>query len=191
MWVFETKFICVEQQGVGYPPSNGESSLLGSVTETLASLNDSEEEGGLTPPPTKRPRLSTGGSLDRGGPSSSSPTSNTPNEERTDLIPSSEAIAGAAEPSAGSGAGVAMQSNGVIHENGTSDFSVNGVGGVVKSNGCGDSLINDDKKEMKMKGRGGMDPALTSRRRKTRPLSAKDTDTIRLIGQHLREMGFE
>ena len=89
----------------------------------------------------------------------------------------------------------AMQSNGVIHENGTtssSDFAVNGLSSVVKSNGC-DGIKFEGEEEVGVASGGEskhVGPVLT-RKRKQRQLSRKDTDIVRLIGQHLREMGFK
>lgn len=87
-----------------------------------------------------------------------------------------------------------MQSNGVIHENGTSsDFAVNGLSGVIKSNGCEGTACEEE--EVGRASAGGESehicgPVL-SRKRKQKQLSRKDTDIVRLIGQHLREMGFK
>lgn len=90
-----------------------------------------------------------------------------------------------------------MQSNGVIHENGTSsDFAVNGLGGVIKSNGCEDILYEEEEEGegeeggKRVTGESKHVGAVLARRRKQRQLSSKDTDIVRLIGQHLREMGF-
>ena len=91
----------------------------------------------------------------------------------------------------------AMQSNGVIHENGTSsDFAVNGLVGVVKSNGCEESVLCEEREEEGVSGASGSAgthrvSSLHTRKRKQRQLSRKDTDIVRLIGQHLREMGFK
>lgn len=96
-----------------------------------------------------------------------------------------------------------MQSNGVIHENGTStsDLAVNGLVGVVKSNGCEEGVFCEDRGEEEEEGElngasgttGGLQRlnSVHVRKRKHRQLSRKDTDIIRLIGQHLREMGFK
>lgn len=83
-----------------------------------------------------------------------------------------------------------MQSNGVIHENGTS--TVNGLSSVIKSNGCEGGVCEGEEigatagRESEQVG----GPILV-RKRKQRQLSRKDTDIVRLIGQHLREMGFK
>lgn len=87
----------------------------------------------------------------------------------------------------GSPSSPAMQSNGVIHENGTS--TENGLSGVIKSNG----IVCEREESGATAGResphiGG--PILV-RKRKQKHLSSKDTDIVRLIGQHLREMGFK
>lgn len=84
-----------------------------------------------------------------------------------------------------------MQANGVIHENGTStsEFAVNGLGGVVKSNGC-ENVSCEEEGGLGVGGASGH-VAVPLRKRKHRQLSSKDTDIIRLIGQHLREMGFK
>lgn len=84
-----------------------------------------------------------------------------------------------------------MQSNGVIHENGTSNnFAVNGLSGVIKSNGI---VCEGEKKTGITVGRDSEHIAgpILVRKRKQRQLSSKDTDIVRLIGQHLREMGFK
>jgi hypothetical protein len=92
-----------------------------------------------------------------------------------------------------------MQSNGVIHENGTnSDFAVNGLGSVIKRNGCDGAVCNEEEEEAvgtvgttvggEKEHIGG---AILLRKRKQRHLSKKDSDIVRLIGQHLREMGFK
>ena len=82
-----------------------------------------------------------------------------------------------------------MQSNGVIHENGTSDsdFAVNGLG-VIKSNGVTEEGLCEGE-ALRTVGRSGHTDTVLSRKKK-RQLSDKDADIIRLIGQHLREMGF-
>ena len=87
-----------------------------------------------------------------------------------------------------------MQSNGVIHENGTSsdftssDFAVNGLS---KSNGrdvreeeeaVGTTVVGDSEH---------VSGPVLIRKRKQKQLSKKDSDIVRLIGQHLREMGFK
>ena len=88
-----------------------------------------------------------------------------------------------------------MQANGVIHENGTSasEFAVNGLGGgggVIKSNGCEDVTCQEEEEDLNVGGASGH-VAVPVRKRKQRQLSSKDTDIVRLIGQHLREMGFK
>ncbi len=169
------------------------SSLLEGGDEILASLNDSEGEGGLTPPPAKRPRLGPGGSSNQGEPSSIQTAS--VSSTSTDSALLGESSGGRSEQSSLS----AMQSNGVIHENGTSsDFAVNGLVGVVKSNGCEESVLCEEGREEEegvsgASGSGGTQRlgSVHVRKRKQRQLSRKDTDIVRLIGQHLREMGFK
>ena len=180
------------------------SSLLGSGDEILASLNDSEGEGGLTPPPAKRPRRGPGGSSsDQGEPSSLQTASvSASHREVTD----SALVLRAGESSSSGGQRAeegslssysAMQSNGVIHENGTSssDFAVNGLVSLGKSNGCEESVLCEGREEgVSGPGGGGGTRRVGStpvRKRKQRQLSQKDTDIVRLIGQHLREMGFK
>lgn len=152
----------------------------------------------MTPPPAKRPRLGPGGSSDQGESSSAQAPSISSSREGPESALSrvvGESSGGTAEegslPSCS-----AMQSNGVIHENGTSsDFAVNGLVGVVKSNGCEESVLCDDKEEevSGVSGSGGTQRvgSVHFRKRKQRQLSRKDTDIVRLIGQHLREMGFK
>jgi len=69
-----------------------------------------------------------------------------------------------------------MQSNGVIFENGSSPVA---NGDLLLSNGC-------EEEES-----GRVSSALAVRKRKQRKLTGMDADIIRLIGQHLREMGFQ
>ena len=66
-------------------------------------------------------------------------------------------------------------SNGVILSNGSSPVS---NGDMLLTNGC-----EGEESELTS--------ALALRKRKQRLLSGMDTDIIRLIGQHLREMGFQ
>ncbi len=182
------------QKESSFLPSKGEILAPGRVgTEILASLNnreEEEEEGGLVPPPTKRPRLSVRASIDKGEPSSSILSAPGNSSER------SSAAAEKEEPGSGgdevtSSSGSAMQSNGgVVHENGTNNelTTINGLGGVVKSNGCdgegGRGYVEDGEGEADQRGR-------VHPRKKKPPtkLSGKDADIIRLIGLHLREMG--
>ena len=85
----------------------------------------------------------------------------------------------------------AMQSNGVI-ENGSStgEIAVNGlvsnnmVSGKKRENGVCDGM------EVKGVARRVSGEVLARRTKPRQQLSAKDLDIIRLIGQHLREMGF-
>ena len=71
------------------------------------------------------------------------------------------------------------QTNGVIVENGSSVVA-NG-NNVQLTNGCG---FEDGEAS-------GESGDVIVRRRKTKRLSSIDTDIIRLIGQHLRELGFK
>ena len=85
----------------------------------------------------------------------------------------------------------AMQSNGVI-ENGTTDeIAVNGLGSGVPSGKGHKKDVCEEGEGVEM---GGVSQLMAGevRPRKMRPkkLSGKDVDIIRLIGQHLREMGF-
>lgn len=162
-------------------------------TETLASPDESEREGGLSPPPNKRPRLLTGASEDQGGPSSSSLPLPVISEGRSclsDLPLSTEQSSGAPGISTVDTSAVAMQSNGVI-ENGTVDeIAVNGLGSGVPGKGHKNGVCEEGEGVEV----GGVNQRLAGevRLRKKRPkqLSGKDVDIIRLIGQHLREMGF-
>ena len=187
------------------PPSDGDPRSLKSGEEILASLNDSEGEGGLTPPPAKRPRLvppgggggggGSGSSVDRGEPSSSSQAEDSTVREDSSV----GEYSGSTVEGSSSSSSTAMQANGVIHENGTttstSEFAVNGLGGgggVVKSNGCEKVLYEDEEDgDLNVGGANGRVGSMPVRKRKQRQLSSKDTDIIRLIGQHLREMGFK
>lgn len=72
--------------------------------------------------------------------------------------------------------GMQSSSNGVILQNGTGLVA---NGDVSLANGCaGDEFAREDA-------------SFAVRKRKQRQLSAIDADIIRLIGQHLREMGFQ
>ena len=163
----------------------------------------------MTPPPAKRPRVIA--SADQGEPSSSSSSSppqrswvaTSEQGSREGALPSVGEFSGgsAAEESSGSPSSSAMQSNGVIHENGTSSntsaftAAVNGLGQAsLKSNGC--EAIPCEGEEVGSSTGGGESEHIGAtvplvRKRKPRQLSSKDTDIIRLIGQHLREMGFK
>ncbi len=71
--------------------------------------------------------------------------------------------------------GMQSSSNGVFLQNGTGPVA---NGDAMFTNGCaGEGLAREDD--------------LAVRKRKQRHLSAMDSDIIRLIGQHLREMGFQ
>ena len=121
--------------------------------------------------------------------SSSGTSSENPNREGGVLE-----VAGVGEHSGGRVEGgphsFAMQSNGVIHENGrrtTSDFAVNGLASALKSNGHEQGSESEE-----VSGRGSANGhSVLVRKRKQRQLSDKDSDIVRLIGQHLREMGFK
>ncbi len=133
----------------------------------------------MTPPPAKRPRVI--GSAD-GEDCTSSSGQRSP-ERR---------VGGVSDSPSNS----AMQSNGggVIHANGTtSDFAVNGLsGGIIKSNGCeGVVCEGEEVGSTTAGGEDGVHAVPVGRKRKQRQLSSKDTDIVRLVGQHLREMGFK
>lgn len=163
--------------------------MRGSI-ETLASPNESER-GGLSPPPNKRPRLLTGASGDQGGPSSSSliaPGISSGDEERVSAV-STEQSSGA--PGTVATSGPAMQSNGVI-ENGTSgEIAVNGLGSSVLSVKGHENGVCEGGEDVEV---GGVSQRVAGevqlRKLRQMQLSGKDVDIIRLIGQHLREMGF-
>ena len=72
--------------------------------------------------------------------------------------------------------GMQSSSNGVIFNNGSGPVA---NGDVLLANGCGgEELV-------------GGDMTVSLRKKKQTQLSTMDTDVIRLIGQHLREMGFQ
>lgn len=77
-----------------------------------------------------------------------------------------------------------MTSNGVVFENGSSGTveAVNGDSSYLIENGCEE---NGDSTSVRKQG-GGL-----VRRRKQHQIVGRDADIIRLIGQHLREMGLE
>ena len=102
-----------------------------------------------------------------------------------------ESGVGSAAEGVSSSTSLAMQSNGIFHANGTrssGEFAVNGLGGVVTSNGCDGDLFEGEE-AVKMGASAHVEKVL-SRKRKQRQLTGKDRDVIRLVGQHLREMGF-
>lgn len=166
-------------------------SLLQGGEEILASRNSSEGEGGLTPPPAKRPRVVPGGSTELEQSTSSSTPSEYPSREGGVLEVASVGEHSGGTVEGGPHSSSAMQSNGVIHENGrrsTSDFAVNGLGSALKSNGCEQGSASEGEEV----GRGSANGrSVLVRKRKQKQLSSKDNDIVRLIGQHLREMGFK
>lgn len=162
------------------------------VAGTLASPNESEREGGLSPPPSKRPRLLTRASEDQGGPSSSRLSSEPDVEERGDLAVASERSSSAACGVTTEGPSeTAMQANGVV-ENGTttSGIAVNGLGGGLVSGKKRENGVVCDGVEVMGVARHVKGELPTRRAKPRQQLSGKDEDIIRLIGQHLRELGF-
>lgn len=162
---------------------------------SLASPGDSESEGGLTPPPLKRARLSvhhqTGEpsfTLDRNSATSSSLpltlSSCAPNSSSA-ANSSSGSMSGPSRLSSKPDVGQQQQSNGVTLENvdGGGVLAINGDNGLV--NGVG------GKDEREMTAEGGLEQHMRVRRRPQRQLTGMDADIVRLIGQYLREMGFK
>ena len=79
-----------------------------------------------------------------------------------------------------------MTSNGVVFENGSRAVeAVNGDSGFLVENGCEEN--GDSTAGTTVRKQGGS----LIRRRKQRQIVGMDADIIRLIGQHLREMGLE
>lgn len=87
-----------------------------------------------------------------------------------------------------------QQSNGVTLDNvGSGIAAMNGSGGGSESvrrgglvNGVGGDVEEDGELVT-----GGLERRVRSRKRAQRQLSGMDADIVRLIGQHLREMGFK
>lgn len=161
---------------------------------SLASSGDSESEGGLTPPPLKRARLSA--QRQTGEPSSDQSAS-------VSSLSASGAHPSASTNSSGSMSGPSrlssnkpdpqqqqqqrqQQTNGVTLENITNDgvAAINGERGLVNGVGTGveDGEIATERLEQHIS---------RVRKRPQRQLTGIDADIVRLIGQHLREMGFK
>ena len=165
---------------------------------SLASSGDSESEGGLTPPPLKRARLSV--HCQTGEPSFASDHNSTASSSLPLILSSScapHSSSSSANSSSGSMSGPSrlsskpdvgqrqqQQSNGVTLEN------VDG-GGVVAINGDS-GLVNgvSGEDEREITSEGGLEQHVRVRKRPQRQLTGIDADIVRLIGQHLREMGF-
>ena len=80
-----------------------------------------------------------------------------------------------------------QQSNGVTLGN------VEGGGGVVAINGDSGLVVNgvSGVDEREIAAEGGLEQHVRVRKRPQRQLTGMDADIVRLIGQHLREMGFK
>ena len=164
---------------------------------SLASSGDSESEGGLTPPPLKRARLSV--RRQAGEPSfalsdhNSAASSSLPLNSSLSCVPhsslsnsSSGSMSGPSRHlSSKSDVGQRQQSNGVTVD------SIEGGGGVVAINGDG-GLINGvgGGKEREVSEERGVKQHVRARKVPQRRLTGMDADIVRLIGQHLRELGF-
>lgn len=74
-----------------------------------------------------------------------------------------------------------QQSNGVTLEN---------IGGVAAMNGDS-GLLNGVGEEEREMTREGLEQDVRVRKRPQRQLTGMDADIVRLVGQHLREMGFK
>ena len=85
----------------------------------------------------------------------------------------------------------AMQANGVV-ENGTTtgEIAVNGLGSGLVSGKKRENGVVCDGVEMRGVARHVTGEVPPRRLKPRQQLSGKDVDIIRLIGQHLREMGF-
>ena len=179
---------------------NKESSSLGKEARllvkwtvvSLASSGDSESEGGLTPPPLKRARLSVR--------QTGEPSFVVSDQSASVLSSSASGAHPSASNSSGSMSGPSrlssnkpdpqqqrqQQTNGVTLENITSDgvAAINGDGGLVNGVGTGeeDGVIATERLEQHIS---------RTRKRPQRQLTGIDADIVRLIGQHLREMGFK
>lgn len=181
---------------------NKESSSLGKEARllvkwtvvSLASSGDSESEGGLTPPPLKRARLSV--QRQTGEPSfvvsdqSASVSSSSASGAHPSASNSSDSMSGPSRLSSNKPDPQQQrqqQTNGVTLENITSDgvAAINGdSGGLVNGVGTGeeDGAISMERLEQHIS---------RTRKRPQRQLTGIDADIVRLIGQHLREMGFK
>ena len=163
---------------------------------SLASSGDSESEGGLTPPPLKRARLSV--HCQAGEPSfalsdrNSAASSSLPLNSSTSCVShsslsnsSSGSMSGPSRRlSSKSDVGQRQQSNGVTVD------SVEG-GGTVAMNGDS-GLVNgvSGGKEREVSAERGVKQHVRARKVPQRRLTGMDADIVRLIGQHLRELGF-
>ena len=156
---------------------------------SLASSGDSESEGGLTPPPLKRARLSVHRQIgepsfasDRNSASSLSPLSCAHSSSLANS--SSGSMSGPSRVSSKSDTGqTQQQSNGVSLENSDGDIvAINGDGGLV--NGVG------GREEREIVAEGRLEQRVRVRKKPQRQLTGMDADIVRLVGQHLREMGF-
>ena len=159
---------------------------------SLASSGDSESEGGLTPPPLKRARLSV--QHQTGEPSFIV-------SDHSALASLSSSSASSAHPSTSTNSSGSMsgpsrlsskpdpqqqQTNGVTLENVDSGrvSAMNGDSGLV--NGVG---TTEEDGEIATEGLERHSSRV--RKRPQRQLTGMDADIVRLVGQHLREMGFK
>ena len=156
---------------------------------SLASSGDSESEGGLTPPPLKRARLSvhrqTGEPSFVSSDQSALASHSSPSCGHSSTN-SSGSMSGPSRLSSKSGSqqqqqhsnGVTLEnvSRGIVAVNGNSEL-VNGVSASGEEDG---GIVTD-----------GLERRVRVRKRPQRQLTGMDADIVRLIGQHLREMGFK
>lgn len=147
----------------------------------LASSDEhSETEGGFTPPPPKRARISNTETTTLGEPSSSStPIQSISDSSTSKTHPSSRQSSRAKTLSS------RMQTNGVVIENG-GESSVSSKTKLVVSNGTFDDSEDGELKETVTSGQ-----VQVRKRKQPRKLTGMEADTIRLMGQHLREMGYQ
>lgn len=87
--------------------------------------------------------------------------------------------------------GLAMQSNGVIENGTTTEIAVNGLGSGLVSGKSHANGVCEGEEDVEVRGVSQrVAGEVQLRKLRQRQLSGKDVDIIRLIGQHLREMGF-
>ena len=141
----------------------------------------------------------TGASEDQGGPSSSYlPVSVVScGEEEREGTNLSESLVVAEQSSGASGVDTtetsapAMQSNGVLKNGTTGEIAVNGLrSGVLSGKGHKNGVCEGGEGVEVENVSQQVAEELRLRSIRQRQLSGKDIDIIRIIGQHLREMGF-
>ena len=170
----------VDRLAVGEGSSGVESikaRLPAETCNTTASPPDSDPEGGCAPPPPKRARISL--EADTGEPSLSSRLSAFVVRPTDSSLSASQASSSASQTMdsdrPGSSADVIVENGGSVASNGD----------VILTNGCS-TVGEEDGSELSAHGH-----AKSWRKKQQRKLSGMDAEVIRLVGQHLREMGLQ